>query len=286
MISAIVPISGFPNGTKQIESWLTNPDLRHFEVMLIIDSNEKRVLIEVEKIESVLSQITRTRVLYSNARNPGGTRNLGLASAKGEWVVFWDCDDTPNPAKVLEMVRHAINARADIAIGEFHIQSENNRQLKTFRHSAKFNILEAIAANPGIWRFAFKSEIAKSFYFRNMQIAEDQIYLADILAERRNLYIFRQHVYTYWQYSNSQMTKKRSALNQIVDALDIMIDKYRKKPCFPIFIVILRLTISVVKNSGFKAKTAAVSKLFSIVLWSPKGFLSISRAFKLILDSK
>jgi glycosyltransferase involved in cell wall biosynthesis len=286
LISAIVPIAGFPNSTDQIESWIRNSDLSHFEVILVIDSEDDKTHDETQRIAQVLRDLATVKVLTSKARNPGGTRNSGLSSASGNWIVFWDCDDTPNPSQFLEMIKQAIEVEADIAIGEYANQSGVNKLVKTCDVTTRENILETIALNPGIWRFAFKSELAKSFNFLEMKMAEDQIYLASIFETKPDLYIFKEHVYTYWRYQSNQLTTSNSALNQLVVALDFFIGKYKHKQCDPLLMVIMRLTFSAVKKASVRVKIAAAFRFLSVSLRYPKRLPNIWRLFRRIVDSK
>lgn len=286
LISAIVPIAGFPNGTNQIESWIRDSELSHFEVILVIDSEEDKTHDETQRIAQTLRDLATVKVLTSNARNPGGARNSGLSSASGNWIVFWDCDDTPNPSQFLEMINQAVHVEADIAIGEYTVQSGANRLVKTSHATSRENILETIALNPGLWRFAFKSELAKRFNFHEMRMAEDQIYLASLFETKPDLYIFKEQVYTYWRYQSNQLTTSDSALNQLVVALDIFIGKYKHKQCAPLLMVIMRLTFSAVKKASIRVKIAAASRFLYVFLRYPKRLPSIWRLFRRIVDSK
>ena len=286
LISAIVPIAGFPNGTSQIESWLRDSNLSNFEVILVIDSEEEKTHDETERIADILRDLATVKVLTSTARNPGGARNLGLSSASGNWVVFWDCDDTPIPSRFHEMIKQAIQVKADMAIGEYAIQTKLNRLVNSFDGTTAENVLETIALNPGIWRFAFKSKLAQKFNFHDMRMAEDQVYLTSILETKPNLFIFKEQVYTYWRYQNNQLTTSDSALNQIVAALDIFIGKYKRKQCAPLLMVIIRLTLSAVKKGSTQVKIEAVSRLLYISLRYPRKLPILLRLIRRILDSK
>lgn len=286
LISAIVPIAGFPNGMKQIESWISNSDLRSFEVILVIDSAQDSTRDETQEIAKKIGAVTKVQVLVSEARNPGGSRNLGLEAACGDWVVFWDCDDVPNPSQFLEMISHAIEMNAEVAAGEFAIQSGVQRLDKTFTKHPKDNVLEIIALNPGLWRFAFKSDLAKKSKFPDLMMAEDQIYLANIFESKPKLHIFDKQVYTYWRYQNNQLTVSVPALNQLVAALDLFINKYKSRQCTPILMVIIRLAISAVKKASIQVKIQAVSRILYVLIRYPTKVSSFTRLLRLVLDSK
>lgn len=286
LISAIVPIANFPNGTNQIDSWTSNSDLRNFEVILVIDSKEEKTLDQTKEIAQRLAALTTVKVLSSDARNPGGSRNLGLSSARGDWIVFWDCDDVPNPSKFLEMISQAEKMKSTVAVGQYAVQIEGQRLAKTCANLSKDNLLEVISLDPGLWRFAFKGDLARSIKFPNMRMAEDQIYLSNILESKPNLYVFKELVYTYWRYQSNQLTKNVLALNQLLLAIDIFIHKYRSKPCSPILIVIFRLTFSAVKKASIQVKILAVSRLLYIFLRYPRKMPNPLRLFQLVRNSK
>jgi glycosyltransferase involved in cell wall biosynthesis len=252
----------------------------------VIDSAQDRTRDETQQIAQKIGALTRVQVLVSESRNPGGSRNIGLEAASGDWIVFWDCDDVPNPSQFFEMISHAIEMNAQVAVGEFAIQSGLQRLDKTFDNHSKDNVLEKIALNPGLWRFAFKSDLAKRSKFPDLMMAEDQIYLANIFESKPNLYIFNEHVYTYWRYQRNQLTVSISALNQLISALDVFINKYKTRQCTPILMVIIRLTISAVKNAGVLVKIQAVSKIIYVVVRYPRKISSFARLFRLVLDSK
>ena len=189
LISAIVPIAGFPNGTQQIESWTSALELRDFEVILVVDSEELKTKAQVKILADRLRKITKVSVLESHCRNPGGSRNLGLSIASGSWITFWDCDDIPNPSRFVEMVIEAETCGKDIAIGEFTIQNGVRHRLKPHKSTDPSNIFESVAVNPGLWRFAIKSDIAKLLRFPDLRMAEDQVYLYELFQESQNISI-------------------------------------------------------------------------------------------------
>lgn len=286
LISAIIPIAGFPNGIKQIESWTTNSDLRSFEVILVVDSMEDKTRNQTKEIAQKLTTLTTVKVLSSNAGNPGGSRNLGLEAASGDWVVFWDCDDTPNPSQFLEMISQAEKMKSAVAVGEYTIQIGGQRLAKTFKSLSTEKILEAISLDPGLWRFAFKGDLARSINFPNMRMAEDQIYLANIFESKPKIYVFQESVYTYWRYQSNQLTKNVLALNELLFAIDIFINKYRIQQCSPILIVIIRLTLSAVKKASTQVKIIAVSRLIYVFLKYPRKSPILLQLLRLVRSSK
>ena len=144
---------------------------------------------------------------------------MGLSQAKGKWITFWDCDDIPNPEKFLEMVYQAQGKGADVALGAFSVRTGSNLRVYQNKYGDRQEILHSIAFNPGLWRFAFKTELAKIAKFPELNMAEDQLYLAKVLQSSKKISVSSEIVYEYWIYPSGQLTKNRNALHTLSTAL-------------------------------------------------------------------
>src|SRR5207249_10236412 len=53
---------------------------------------------------------------HSEPRGPAGARNTGIATAKGDWVFFWDDDDLMHPGHLTALMQAQRSAPADTLI--------------------------------------------------------------------------------------------------------------------------------------------------------------------------
>lgn len=286
LITAIIPIAGFPNGTDQIHSWITEEALANFEVILVLDSDSIETEQIVSEIAATIKEKCTTTVVKSTCRNPGGARNLGLELAKGEWIVFWDCDDIPNPISFLETVKQANEQNADVALGFFTVRSslvEEDVKLIKFDDA---KLLESIAFNPGLWRFAIRNAIAKNLRFKEIRMGEDQIYLAELLIQSVKISVTKKSVYEYWLYPTGQLTKDGTATTDLSIALAYLEQIYLKTKCREIFIVFTRLSITSVKRNPLFQKLRAVAKYLRTILCNLNHFPIAIRTLKMIWNQK
>lgn len=286
LISAIVPVAGFPNGFVQIDTWTDSTSLRNFELIFVNDSTEYEVQKKLQEIASKLRGHSSVKILTSNSRNPGGSRNIGLANAEGSWIVFWDCDDIPNPSKVIEMIRYAEEEKLDLILGSYQIHSSSSEIIEVKRINEGIKLLESVAINPGLWRFAFKSEIAKETMFPELSMAEDQIFLAKILDKSRNFRYFPEIVYEYWNYPIGQLTKNKEKIRDINMALDYFYNQYKSTKCQPLLIALVRLTVTAIKKTNFLNSLVLIRKFLGFVLSEPSESKKILNAFVLIWTSR
>lgn len=282
LISAIVPVAGFPNGTTQLDTWTKSSSLGNFEIIFVNDSDDIQVEKKLKEIAIDLRPNSKVKVLKSHCRNPGGSRNLGLSIAEGSWVVFWDCDDIPNPSKVVEMINMADRVSSDVTLGEFQIRDGTSEKVTVKKISDGQKILESVAINPGLWRFAFKSDLTKNIKFPELSMAEDQIFLAEILTKSAHLSGFHEIVYEYWNHPGGQLTKNKTKIGQLDLAVDYFYEEYRSTKCLPLLIVIIRLTVTALKKNTLFGKFMVLSKLFKFVVSHPSEIKNIINSSSLI----
>jgi glycosyltransferase involved in cell wall biosynthesis len=266
LISAIIPTAGFPNGTWQVNQWISDPALSFFEVLFVLDSDSIELRQQIESIASRISSHTRVKILQSKCRNPGGARNIGLDHATGHWIAFWDCDDIPNPAKYLEIVRNARATNADVAMGAF-VQTNGSRNM-TFQIKSRNEktILQSIALNPGLWRFAFKSDLAKKTKFPEIRMAEDQIYLMETFSKMDKLLSSEEIIYQYWVYSDGQLTKNENALGDLNTALSIAEKRFHATNVGLDLIFLVRLLLTKLKKSKNRSKYRTGARIVQLLL--------------------
>jgi glycosyltransferase involved in cell wall biosynthesis len=286
LISAIVPVAGFPNGTSQIDTWTQSRSLSNFEVILVNDSDDMQVEKKLQELALKLRETSRVKLVKSQCRNPGGSRNTGLTFAQGSWIVFWDCDDIPNPTNVLEMIITADNSGSDVTLGDFQILDSSSAKVTLKEIADRQKPLESVAINPGLWRFAFKSDLLSTTKFPDLSMAEDQIFLADILGKSDKLSCFQEVVYEYWNHPSGQLTKDVEKIGQLNIAVEYFYNKYRIRKCLPLMIVIIRLTASVLKKSNLMEKIVAFSKFTKFVTVQPWKIKNVVLSVHLILRSR
>lgn len=269
LISTIIPVAGFPNGTVQIDSWTKSKNLSNFEFIFVNDSDEIEVEKKLQEISIDLRKYSKVKVIKSQCRNPGGARNLGLSIAEGSWIVFWDCDDIPDPSKVKEMIVKADGVNSDVTLGGFQIRDGSSQNVKVNKIISGQKILESVAINPGLWRFAFKSDIVKSIEFPEVSMAEDQIFLAEALSKSKHLSFFHEVVYEYWNHPSGQLTKNKEKIRELNPAVDYFYKAYKSTKCLPLLIVIIRLTVTVFKKNAFSDKFVVLLKFLKFIFSRP-----------------
>ena len=116
-ISVIIPVY---NVGKYIENSMKSVVSQHFtdfEVVLV-DNNTPDDSIEIA--ENVLKKTkVDYRVVKQTIQGLPAARNMGIAQAKGEWIVSIDPDDTISPFFLEELYRYANESGLSVVFGEY-----------------------------------------------------------------------------------------------------------------------------------------------------------------------
>lgn len=116
-ISVIIPVY---NVGKYIENSIKSVVSQHFtdfEVVLV-DNNTPDDSIEIA--ENVLKKTkVDYRVVKQTIQGLPAARNMGIAQAKGEWIVSIDPDDTISPFFLEELYRYANESGSSVVFGEY-----------------------------------------------------------------------------------------------------------------------------------------------------------------------
>jgi hypothetical protein len=167
------------------------------------------------------------------------------------------------------MIITADNSGSDVTLGDFQRLDSSSAKVTLKEISNRQKPLESVAINPGLWRFAFKSDLLSTTKFPDLSMAEDQIFLADVLDKSGNLSYFQEVVYEYWNHPSGQLTKNVEKIGQLNIAVEYFYKKYKARKCLPLLIVIIRLTATVLKKSNLTERLIAFSKFIKFVTAQP-----------------
>jgi glycosyltransferase involved in cell wall biosynthesis len=186
--------------------------------------------------------------------NPGSARNAGLEIATGDWVGFWDSDDTPNIKNIIEAIKIA-QQYDEILVGNFSVID-----VKTMEERIpikKVNGINSVAMNPGIWRMVFRRSTISHMRFPSLRMGEDQVFLSRLNFGIRRLRFFESIFYQYNLGSSSQLTKSKLALKDLPMASILILDHakntQRKQSLFDLQLV-FRQQITIIKMGDFRLK--------------------------------
>lgn len=127
ILSVISPVY---NGAKYLEPFLQSvlqQSFPHFELIMVDDGSTDS---SVEIIKSYQKKDSRIHLIGQNHKGAGSARNFGLSQAKGQYIIFLDCDDWFSDDFFKTMIDRIGVDQSDIAICEFFIYNQQTGEME------------------------------------------------------------------------------------------------------------------------------------------------------------
>lgn len=127
ILSVISPVY---NGAKYLDPFLISvlqQSFPHFELIMIDDGSTDS---SIEIIKTYQKKDSRIHLIGQNHKGAGSARNFGLSRAKGQYIIFLDCDDWFNDDFFKTMIDRIEVDQSDIAICEFFIYNQQTGEME------------------------------------------------------------------------------------------------------------------------------------------------------------
>lgn len=275
---------------SNIEYLLTSAKSIQAEVVLVLDSCDLNDFEDAKRLADFTDDWLK--VVQTDAQNPGGARNIGLQKCTSPWITFWDSDDRAYPDELIKMVLAAEKESSDVAIGRYIkvVQKDldkNPRQTVSSEKLSDKNWQLEVGLSPGIWRFAFKSEVVKNVSFPELRMGEDQVFIQRTFQKDVSIHLYEKIVYEYRIGNSQQLTADRINLNDLTLATDISINEFSSvhkkfRDIAKIMIIKKCLTLLLRHNCTFRQYGRYTNQ---IILMSLSDIPLVSKSFICILKT-
>lgn len=262
LLSVIIPIACKPGSVQRIDKWMN--EIKTIDIEIIVVEDKKYAIkngeLSISRIIERMKEKAVVNYICKPFEGPADGRNIGKEFANGEWIAFWDSDDIPNVEASLEIIRENRNSEIDIIIGQY---SEVSVSKNTTTQKSMDRNLYDLALNPGLWRMFFKNtKKFKELKFYSTKMGEDQTFIIDAFVKLNKIKFSCQPVYNYYVDQNFQLTKDKTAIEDLINTLRYVI--YETQPeSFSLkqfkSNVILRMLITLIKDSISKHNYKTIS---------------------------
>ena len=225
-VSVIVPCYNAELHIKKCLDVLLNQDfIKPFEIIMVDDAS-------TDNSQNIIKMQNSPRLklcsLPSNV-GPAAARNIGLKTAKGEYVFFLDVDDTISSSTLKILYEQAKKNDFDLVFSDKKriVNSQNQRENifvyptdKTFNNSDITEAIKQRITNPlhtqgtgGIQGKLIKRSIISQnnlFFEEELRFSEDEVFMFDVLAFTRSMKYVRKQLYTYNINNNQNVISART----------------------------------------------------------------------------
>jgi len=248
--------------------WMEEIDPKYIDVVLVHDAQDE---LTGEELKSVIRQFPdkQIQLVEGTYGSPGLARNAGIEVAKGDWLAFWDSDDSPNVEGFIEMVSRAEQLGYELAVGGYKVvdQSQSIKVSSNFSFPSLGDWGSNIPINPGIWRWAFRKELFENLRFEPFSMGEDQSLLVCIKPLSRNLLIYERSVYRYSTNILGQLTANKKKVDELWQSIIFLVKRMKSEIRSTNYfeaVILLRQCITAIRKARFKIKILSSV----ILLWT------------------
>lgn len=219
----IIPVYKVEKYLPRCMTSILNQNFESYEVILIDDGSPD---LSGTMCDEYANQDSKIKVIHKDNGGQASARNLGLAIAKGEYIVFVDSDDelAPNTLKrvaariqaiggcdMLQIGAVAIDDKTGKIISEINV--ENMDDAITGVEFMKKTLRSTYAST--VWDYIFHTDLLKrnGLSFMEGVFHEDEEFIPRVLLCASRVTTYDICHYHYYIRDNSTMTKKNQAKN-------------------------------------------------------------------------
>lgn len=232
-LSFIIPVYNAEAYLKECLESILHQNLSYdeYEIICINDGstdNSLDILIEYER--------TYDNIRIIDQKNAGvsAARNIGLATAAGEYVWFVDADDFIGK-NILNMLKTYLNGSlTDVAqLGAYPFQDELSQSEKTAYEDGKLQP-KSYANNVFVTRNIFKKEFVYEHqirFYTELSYSEDKVFISEVLSRNPVVEQVKAVCYYYRYHMGSAITKESSlAIDMRKFAISRFQEAYERSP--------------------------------------------------------
>lgn len=208
---------------------------KNIEIILVDDGSTDGTAKICDKISQIDS---RVRVFHKENGGLGSARNVAIDNARGDFLYFFDVDDSIEPNLIEDNVHMAQEKKADLIIFGYYARYSNEQTEEAItlnEHEIHTNEkLKEVYAKELLWLkhgngFAWNKFYRRSFIeqykfrFGNQRIQQDEPFNMQLYLHLDNVYICPKAYYHYVLYVNSNAGSR-----YLPDKADIITDIYHR----------------------------------------------------------
>lgn len=213
-VSIVVPMYNCSNAISRCVHSILAQTYQNIEVLLVDDGS-------IDDTEIICSEIKKhdDRISIFRQKNSGvsAARNLGIAKAKGRYLMFVDSDDYLSETYVEKMVSALENANAELCISGYtytYTNEEKKHSCESFlccdknEFVKKFGKLYEEYFLHVVWNKIFVRELLKTDFPQGLSLGEDLLFVLEYLKNIQRIAVIEETGYHYVIGQEQSLTAK------------------------------------------------------------------------------
>lgn len=211
MLSLIIPIYNASSYLASCLDSLLSQSYQDFELILVDDGS-------MDDSPSICDEYAakdeRIKVLHEVHHGVAHSRQVGLETAKGEYILYVDADDTVEPGMIVDMYQEAVTKKADLVICDYRELTHEGEVYRKQEPTALdgVTVLEDILDGKlygALWNKMMRREWllqTKASFPLELTMREDLIFLSQCLPYASKIAYIPKAFYGYERRNASALT--------------------------------------------------------------------------------
>lgn len=210
-ISLIIPIyNASPYLAFSLESLLSQP-FQDFELILVDDGSTDE---SASICDAYAAKDDRIKVLHEVHHGVARSRQVGLETARGEYILYVDADDQVEPGMIANMYQEAVTQKADMVLCDYRELTYDGEVYRKQEPTALSGeaIMEDILSGKlygALWNKMMRREWllrTKAAFPQDLTMREDLIFLSQCLPYASKIAYIPKAYYGYERRNASALT--------------------------------------------------------------------------------
>jgi teichuronic acid biosynthesis glycosyltransferase TuaG len=204
LVSVIIPYFKKKLYFKKTFNSVISQNFKNFEIIIIYDDSD---LMDLQFIRKIIKGYKNVKIIINPKQlGAGGSRNMGVKSAKGKFIAFIDADDLWKNNKLKLQLKFMIKNKCSISHTSYNIIKGNkvisSRVAKDF---IKFEDLLK-SCNIGLSTVILKKSIFKGkIKFPNLKTKEDFVLWLNLLKQNYRICGIKSNL-AYWRKLDNSLS--------------------------------------------------------------------------------
>lgn len=224
-ISIIIPVYNAEPYLRECLDSIINQTFKNFEVLCINDGSRDNSL---DILSEYADKDNRIKLFSQENSGPAQARNVGLAKAKGEYIMFCDADDSYEPAMCEEMYKTITEQDVDIAMCNTNGYDPHYGSYYFRNPIGKYNVetKQKCETNVFLWNKIFKNKLINQYNikFPAGYKSDDNYFVYAYMSIVKTIYYLDKKLINHYERENSIMDlyRKNIVYKDISDKVHIV----------------------------------------------------------------
>ena len=205
------------NYLKEALDSLLNQTYKNIEIICIDDGSTNNT---AETLEEYKQKDTRIRVFRQENKGVSESKNIGISYCTGDYITFFDSDDTCSPNTIESTVKIAEKSDCDVIINFLNARLNlKNKSPKDFSYTAS-------------WQHVIKKEFLSKHpelsFTKGLKIGEDALYSHKLFSLTDKININPNSIIYYRRHlSQATFVQDRNSLTKWLNSIDICLEEIK-----------------------------------------------------------